>query len=134
MADNYNGQKDSTIVTTKDGSKLRKYRTPDGAIKYDKVKDDNDLFMQKLVESEKEVNPEKSDEEIDFDKNLYEMNIDGQLDYFSGNKFIMNLEKNGLTKRYPGDSVPDLYTMWQDAKKDGMSMQDFFKLLKESIK
>ena len=75
MADNYNGQKDSTIVTTKDGSKLRKYRTPDGAIKYDKVKDDNDLFMQKLVESEKEVNPEKSDEEIDFDKNLYEMNI-----------------------------------------------------------
>lgn len=134
MADNYNGQKDSTIVTTKDGTKLRKYRTPDGAIKYDKVKDDNDLFMQKLVESEKEVNPEKSDEEIDFDKNLYEMNIDGQLDYFSGNKFIMNLEKNGLTKRYPGDSVPDLYTMWQDAKKDGMSMQDFFKLLKESIK
>ena len=134
MADNYNGQKDSTIVTTKDGSKLRKYRTPDGAIKYDKVKDDDDLFMQKLVESEKEVNPEKSDEEIDFDKNLYEMNIDGQLDYFSGNKFIMNLEKNGLTKRYPGDSVPDLYTMWQDAKKDGMSMQDFFKLLKESIK
>ena len=134
MADNYNGQKDSTIVTTKDGSKLRKYRTPDGAIKYDKVKDDNDLFMQKLVESEKEVNPEKSDEEIDFDKNLYEMNIDGQLDYFSGNKFIMNLEKNGLTKRYPGDSVPDLYTMWQDAKKDGMSMQDFFKLLKDSIK
>ena len=134
MADNYNGQKDSTIVTTKDGSKLRKYRTPDGAIKYDKVKDDDDLFMQKLVESEKEVNPEKSDEEVDFDKNLYEMNIDGQLDYFSGNKFIMNLEKNGLTKRYPGDSVPDLYTMWQDAKKDGMSMQDFFKLLKESIK
>ena len=134
MADNYNGQKDSTIVTTKDGSKLRKYRTPDGAIKYDKVKDDNDLFMQKLVESEKEVNPEKSDEEINFDKNLYEMNIDGQLDYFSGNKFIMNLEKNGLTKRYPGDSVPDLYTMWQDAKKDGMSMQDFFKLLNESIK
>ena len=134
MADNYNGQKDSTIVTTKDGSKFRKYRTPDGAIKYDKVKDDNDLFMQKLVESEKEVNPEKSDEEIDFDKNLYEMNIDGQLDYFSGNKFIMNLEKNGLTKRYPGDSVPDLYTMWQDAKKDGMSMQDFFKLLKDSIK
>ena len=134
MADNYNGQKDSTIVTTKDGSKLRKYRTPDGAIKYDKVKDDNDLFMQKLVESEKEIHPEKSDEEIDFDKNLYEMNIDGQLDYFSGNKFIMNLEKNGLTKRYPGDSVPDLYTMWQDAKKDGMSMQDFFKLLKDSIK
>ena len=134
MADNYNGQKDSTIVTTKDGSKFRKYRTPDGAIKYDKVKDDNDLFMQKLVESEKEVNPEKSDEEIDFDKNLYEMNIDGQLDYFSGNKFIMNLEKNGLTKRYPGDSVPDLYTMWQDAKKDGMSMQDFFKLLNDSIK
>lgn len=134
MADNYNGQKDSTIVTTKDGTKLRKYRTPDGAIKYDKVKDDNDLFMQKLVESEKEVNPEKSDEEIDFDKNLYEMNIDGQLDYFSGNKFIMNLEKNGLTKRYPGDSVPDLYTMWQDAKKDGMSMQDFFKLLNDSIK
>jgi hypothetical protein len=134
MADNYNGQKDSTIVTTKDGSKLRKYRTPDGAIKYDKVKDDNDLFMQKLVESEKEIHPEKTDEEIDFDKNLYEMNIDGQLDYFSGNKFIMNLEKNGLTKRYPGDSVPDLYTMWQDAKKDGMSMQDFFKLLKESIK
>ena len=134
MADNYNGQKDSTIVTTKDGSKLRKYRTPDGAIKYDKVKDDNDLFMQKLVESEKEIHPEKSDEEINFDKNLYEMNIDGQLDYFSGNKFIMNLEKNGLTKRYPGDSVPDLYTMWQDAKKDGMSMQDFFKLLKDSIK
>ena len=133
MADNYNGQKDSTIVTTKDGSKLRKYRTPDGAIKYDKVKDDNDLFMQKLVESEKEIHPEKSDEEIDFDKNLYEMNIDGQLDYFSGNKFIMNLEKNGLTKRYPGDSVPDLYTMWQDAKKDGMSMQDFFRLLRESL-
>lgn len=133
MADNYNGQKDSTIVTTKDGSKLRKYRTPDGAIKYDKVKDDNDLFMQKLVETDKEDNPEKSDEEINFDKNLYEMNIDGQLDYFSGNKFIMNLEKNGLTKRYPGDSVPDLYTMWQDAKKDGMSMQDFFRLLRESL-
>ena len=133
MADNYNGQKDSTIVTTKDGSKFRKYRTPDGAIKYDKVKDDNDLFMQKLVESEKEVNPEKSDEEIDFDKNLYEMNIDGQLDYFTGNKFIMKLEKNGLTKRYPGDSVPDIHTMWQDAKKDGMSMQDFFRLLRESL-
>ena len=133
MADNYNGQKDSTIVTTKDGSKLRKYRTPDGAIKYDKVKDDNDLFLQKLFEPEKEVNPEKSDEEINFDKNLYEMNIDGQLDYFTGNKFIMKLEKNGLTKRYPGDSVPDLHTMWQDAKKDGMSMQDFFRLLRESL-
>lgn len=134
MAETYNGQKDSTIVTTKDGTKLRKYRTADGAIRYDNWTDDDEqLYQQKLVESEKEIHPEKTDEEIDFDRNMDELNINGQLDYFTGNKFIMKLEKNGLTKRYPGDSVPDLYTMWQDAKKDGMSMQDFFRLLRESL-
>ena len=134
MAEVHNGQKDSTIVTTKDGTKLRKYRTPDGAIKYSNWTDDDEqLYQQKLVESEKEIHPEKTDEEIDFDRNMDELDVDGQLDYFTGNKFIMKLEKNGLTKRYPGDSVPDLYTMWQDAKKDGMSMQDFFRLLRESL-
>ena len=134
MAETYNGQKDSTIVTTKDGTKLRKYRTADGAIRYDNWTDDDEqLYQQKLVESEKEIHPEKTDEEIDFDRNMDELDINGQLDYFTGNKFIMKLEKNGLTKRYPGDSVPDLYTMWQDAKKDGMSMQDFFRLLRESL-
>lgn len=134
MAEVHNGQKDSTIVTTKDGTKLRKYRTPDGAIKYSNWTDDDEqLYQQKLVESEKEIHPEKTDEEIDFDRNMDELDINGQLDYFTGNKFIMKLEKNGLTKRYPGDSVPDLYTMWQDAKKDGMSMQDFFRLLRESL-
>ena len=134
MAEVHNGQKDNTIVTTKDGTKLRKYRTPDGAIKYSNWTDDDEqLYQQKLVESEKEIHPEKTDEEIDFDRNMDELDINGQLDYFTGNKFIMKLEKNGLTKRYPGDSVPDLYTMWQDAKKDGMSMQDFFRLLRESL-
>lgn len=134
MAEVHNGQKDNTIVTTKDGTKLRKYRTADGAIKYSNWTDDDEqLYQQKLVESEKEIHPEKTDEEIDFDRNMDELDIDGQLDYFTGNKFIMKLEKNGLTKRYPGDSVPDLHTMWQDAKKDGMSMQDFFRLLRESL-
>jgi len=125
---------EDTTVKLKDGSKFRKYRTMDGAIKYERwTEEDEKMYQNEAEKAEQELFPEHDYEKEEFDRNMEELDINGQLDYFMGNKFLIKLARNGFTKNYPGDSVPDLHTIWKDAKKDGISMKDFFRLLEESL-
>lgn len=133
MAGQSHNSSEDTIVTLKDGTKYRKYRTMDGAIKYEKIEEPKDDYQKAYEESFTQLMEQYPDYATeDEQKELEEMTEEKSFDV--PGIFEMDELVNRLRKQYDfqwnKNSRPDsIWGLIDEAGRQGIPQDTVINLL-----
>lgn len=130
MASKSHNASEDTTVTLKDGTKMRKYRTVDGAIKYEKISEPDDYqkaYEESFVELMNEYPDEATDEEeqkLDEIQNRITVPGIGEMDS------LVNQLKKDYGFKWNGKGRPEsIWQLLEEGEKQNISQDTIINLL-----
>ena len=132
MAGQSHNASEDTTVTLKDGTKMRKYRTLDGAIKYEKYTEPKDNYQKAYEESFTQLMEEYPDEVTEDDKKELEtmkeeksFNVPG---IFEMDELVDQLKKQ-YHLQWNKNRPESIWQLMEEAAKQGIEQDTVIDLL-----